>query len=229
MQTVITLFSLFLTIIAYIVSKRIASKYPNPFTTPVFLGTAFIILIYVVTDLSYEDYIPTKEMITFFLGPATVALAIPLYKNYKTLITHWLPAFIGVVVGTTTAIFTAIGLSYLFSYGRDMILAMSAKSVTVPIAIEIVNLYDGDPALVAAFVVATGTAGVMLGPWLMDKLRIYDPMARGIAMGTISHGQGTAAAMREGSVQGAMAGVAMGIAAIITSFLAPAILSLFLN
>ncbi|WP_176720511.1 LrgB family protein [Desulfuribacillus stibiiarsenatis] len=214
--------------LAYILSLRIGSRYPNPFTTPVFLGTAMIISTFLLLGLTYETYKPAREIITFFLGPATVALAIPLYKRFAALKKHWLPALTGVVYGTIIAILCAASLSYVFHFNRDMTLAMITKGVTVPIALEITHIFQGDPALAAAFVVATGTAGTMLGPWLMDVLKISDPMARGVAMGTIAHGQGTAAAMREGELQGAMAGVAMGVAAIFTAFIAPILLPFLL-
>jgi putative effector of murein hydrolase len=101
---------------------------------------------------------------------------------------------------------------------------MSIKSVTAPIAVELASLVRADPALTAAFVIATGMTSAMLGPWLMDVLRIRAPLARGLALGTIAHGQGTAQAIIEGELQGAVAGVAMGLAAVFTSVVAPPLL-----
>ena len=98
---------------------------------------------------------------------------------------------------------------------------MSVKSVTAPIAIELATLLKGNPALAATFVIATGMIGAMLGPWLLTRAGIDCPVARGLALGTISHGQGTAQALTEGSLQGAMAGIAMGVTAILTSIVLP--------
>lgn len=96
--------------------------------------------------------------------------------------------------------------------------------MTAPIAIELATILKGDPALAAAFVIATGMIGTMLGPWLLTRLGIVHPIARGLALGTISHGQGTAQALTEGSLQGAIAGIAMGGSAIATSFVLPFII-----
>jgi predicted murein hydrolase (TIGR00659 family) len=224
MSSLISLFCLILTLVAYRISIYLNHRFPNPLTTPVFTGTTIIIIVLLILGMNYDDYKPASDIITFFLGPATVALAVPLYRNYKVLVKNWLPALLGLSIGTLVAITLAIGLSNLFSYSHDITLAMATKGVTAPIALEIGAIFKGDPALIAAFVVATGTTGTIIGSWLLDKLRITDPMSRGIAMGTIAHGQGTAAALREGEVQGAMAGVAMGVTAIFTSFIAPIIL-----
>lgn len=111
---------------------------------------------------------------------------------------------------------------------NEIIASVSVKSVTVPVAVEVSSIIGGDPALTAAFVVATGILGTALGPWLMNVTKISHPLSRGLALGTISHGQGTAQAAVEGELQGAIAGVAMGLAAIVTSLIAPIIVPFFL-
>jgi putative effector of murein hydrolase len=105
----------------------------------------------------------------------------------------------------------------VFQEGRDLII----KSVTAPIAIELATIIDANPTLTTVFVIATGMIGAMFGPWLMNIAGISDPLARGLALGTTSHGQGTAQAVIEGELQGAAAGIAMGLAAVFTSCLAP--------
>jgi putative effector of murein hydrolase len=110
-----------------------------------------------------------------------------------------------------------------------VIASIAIKSVTAPIAVELAPIVHGDPTLAAGFVIATGMIGVMLGPWLMNLIGIRAPLARGLALGTISHGQGTAQALHEGELQGAVAGIAMGLAAVLTSFAGPPALSLVLS
>jgi putative effector of murein hydrolase len=106
--------------------------------------------------------------------------------------------------------------------------SISVKSVTAPIAIELASLVNGNPTLTAAFVILTGMIGAMLGPWLMDRVGIRAPLARGLALGAISHGQGTAQAITEGQLQGAAAGVAMGVAAVLTALIAPVLVPLLM-
>jgi len=99
--------------------------------------------------------------------------------------------------------------------------SLAPKSVTAPVAVEISRIVGGNQALTAAFVIATGVFGSMLGPWFLSQMHIHDPMARGLAVGTTSHGQGTAMMLHEGETQGALSGVAMALAAIFVSLIAP--------
>jgi predicted murein hydrolase (TIGR00659 family) len=223
MKLAILLFCILITVSAYLTSGIVGKKYPSPFTTPVFFSTTVIITILLLADISYKQYEPAKEIMTFLLGPATVALAVPLYKNRKILLKNLVSASFGLVIGTVSTIVSAIFILQLFGVGQVLLASISVKSITVPIAVEVTMGIQGDPALAAAFVVMTGVSGSMLGPWIMDRCKINSPLARGLALGTISHGQGTAQAATEGELQGAIAGVAMGIAAIVTSFIIPII------
>ncbi len=228
MIVLVTLLSMAMTIGAYSLSKVVGKRYPSPFTTPVFFSTAFIIILLMTFGLTFEDYTLAKEIMTFLLGPATVALAVPLYKNRQIIKKHSGPALVGIVLGTMSTIIGAILLIKLFSLSNEILASISVKSVTVPVAVEISNIIGGDPALTAAFVVATGILGTMLGPSLMNIAKIDHPLSRGLALGTISHGQGTAQAATEGELQGAVAGVAMGLAAIFTSIAAPILVPFFI-
>lgn len=228
MIIVVTLLSIIITIGAYFLSKIVGKKYPSPFTTPVFFSTALIIILLLSMGVSYDDYTIAKDIMTFLLGPATVALAVPLYKNRLIIKKHSGPAFVGIVLGTMSTILAAVLLTKLLDLSNEILASVSVKSVTVPVAVEITSIIGGDPALAAAFVVATGILGTMIGPWLMNVTKIDHPISRGLALGTISHGQGTAQAATEGELQGAVAGVAMGLAAIFTAIAVPTIVPFFL-
>ncbi|MEH6945972.1 LrgB family protein [Bacillus sp. JJ634] len=223
METFITIYSITITIIAYIAGRKVYTKYPSPFTTPVFLCTIAIVSVLLISGLHFEDYILAKEIITYFLGPATVALAIPLYKNRAIIAKYAIPAISGIILGLAVTLCIAIIIAKLFSFSLNMVQALAVKSVTVPIAVEIMSLYEGDANLAAAFVLITGILGTMIAPWLMDKLHITMPFARGIAYGTIAHGFGTAHAAQESEFTGAVAGVAMAMAGIIIAFCFPMI------
>jgi putative effector of murein hydrolase len=167
------------------------------------------------------DYEPAQRLLVWLLGPATVGLAVPLYKNRHTLLRNTLPALVGLGVGSLATLGAAVVLARMLGLPDVIRASISIKSVTTPIAIELAPIVHGNPTLTAAFVIATGMIGTMLGPWLMNLAGIHDPLSRGLALGTISHGQGTAQAVTEGELQGAAAGIAMGLAAVFTSFVAP--------
>jgi len=182
-----------------------------------------------LSGLHLGDYRPAKDIIVSLLGPATVALAVPLYKNRQTLLGNLLPTSIGLALGSLSTLIIAVVVARLFDLPQIICASVSIKSVTAPVAIELAPMVNGDSTLAAAFVIATGIIGAMLGPWLMDKAGIHAPLARGLALGTISHGQGTAEAVAEGEVQGAAAGIAMVLAAILASFFAPILVPVLLR
>jgi predicted murein hydrolase (TIGR00659 family) len=217
----ITLFNILLTITVYLLTLYIAKKIRSPFTSPVFLSTILIIVVLTGANISYHQYLPAKDIMTFLLGPATVALAVPIYNNRKLIRMYLMPALFGLLVGTFTTIMIALLLAKWLHFSKSMILSISIKSVTVPVAAEIGQIIGGNPSLIAAFVIITGMFGAMFGPKLLNLLNVHHPFARGLSIGTISHGIGTAEAVREGEMQGAVAGASMGIAAILTSIIIP--------
>jgi putative effector of murein hydrolase len=206
---------------AYLLSRVLARRYPSPLTTPVFCSTALIIAVLTPSGVGVADYEPAKRLMVLLLGPATVSLAVPLYKNRHTLLRNTLPALVGLGVGSLATLGAAVVIARLLGLPEVIRASISIKSVTTPIAVELAPIVHGNPTLTAAFVIATGMIGTMLGPWLMNRVGIHDPLSRGLALGTISHGQGTAQAVTEGELQGAAAGIAMGLAAVFTSCIAP--------
>ncbi|HZG72692.1 MAG TPA: LrgB family protein [Chondromyces sp.] len=217
----ITLFSIIITLGAYLVSGIAARRYPSPWTTPVFFSTTIVIVVLVISGISYEAYTPAKDIMTYLLGPATVALAVPLYHNRAVLKERLLPAAAGLVLGTASTIVSAVLIAKFLNLSEDVAASAGAKSVTTPVAIEAAKIIGGDPALSAIFVMITGMFGAMFGPYVLSLMRVKDPFSRGLAIGTIAHGIGTAQAAAEGRLQGAVSGAAMGFAAIITSFILP--------
>ena len=216
------------TIGAYLVTRRIFLRFKYPILNPVFLSTVLIIAALKATGGTLAGYQPAKEAMTFLLGPATVALALPLYRNRSVLRNHALPVFAGVVAGSLATMAAVLVAGRIAGLGNSVLLSLGPKSVTVPIAVEISRIAGGEPTLTAAFVVATGMIGSILGPTLLSALKVKNPVARGLALGTVSHGQGTAVALMEGETAGAMGGVAMAIAAVCTALIAPYYLPLFL-
>ncbi len=143
---------------------------------------------------------------TYLLGPATVALAVPLYKNRSLIGSYMTPALIGISLGTIVTILSALFIGKMFHLSEWMLTSISIKSVTIPVASEIAKIIGGDTILVAGIVMITGMIGAMFGPWVLSLLNIHHPLARGLSLGAMSHGIGTAEAVREGEIQGLLQG-----------------------
>jgi predicted murein hydrolase (TIGR00659 family) len=221
-------FGVSLTVGAYALSLRARKYYASPLTTPVLFSTVIVIAVLLATGISFEDYGPAKRLITALLGPATVALALPLYRNRQVFFRNLLPAAFGLIAGSLGTMIVAALIARAFALAPDIVSSIAIKSATVPIAVEIARLIQANPALTAIFVVVTGMIGAAFGPWLLDRARITHPLSRGLALGTISHGQGTAQAATESEFAGAVAGVAMGLGAICTSLTAPYLVPLLI-
>jgi predicted murein hydrolase (TIGR00659 family) len=224
----ITLFSILITISVYKFTLYLGKKYSSPFTNSVFLSTVIIITLLLVSNLSYQDYTPAKNLMTYLLGPATVALAVPIYKNRGLIARFMSAAIIGIFAGTLTTITTAILLAKWFHFSRDILLSLSVKSVTTPIAIGVGNSIKGNIPLIAGFVMITGMIGAMFGSKILNWIKVDHPFARGLSIGTIAHGIGTSEAVKEGEIQGAVAGAAMGIAGVLTSVVIPYLIPYFI-
>lgn len=209
------------TIVTYIVVRRLYIRYTHPLLNVVVLTAALIIAALMLLDLPYAAYEPAKDIMTVLIGPATVGLALPLYR-YRALLKRFSLAIVaGVAAGAFAAMFSAAAIAQLGGLPRDVVMSILPKGVSIPFAVEVAGMYGGIPPLAAAFVVATGTLGSLLGAWTLNVFRIGNPMSRGLALGTVSHAQGTAAALEEGEQQGAMAGLAMILAGIFTAALSP--------
>ena len=216
-----TVASVALTLLAYHASRGVNARFPSPLTSPVFLAVVGIMIVLAVPGIDYVPYRQGAEPLIALLGPATAALAIPLYKHREIVIAYFLPAVTGLVCGALATLSAAVALGVALGLAPIAVRSIGIKSVTAPIAVELAPLIGGDPALTVALVVATGILGAMLGPWMLDRAGVRDPVARGLALGTVATGIGTAQAAMEGEIQGAVAGVAMGAAAIAVSMVAP--------
>lgn len=221
MNLLLVLLTMAVTLGAYVFSRFINKRYPNPLLNVVFLSTALIIAVFWLSGVTVSQYQEARNILTYLLGPATVALAIPLYRNREILGRNILPVLGGIVVGTTANIVTTVWVAEFLGLDKLIVLSLVPKSVTVPIAVSVSGILNGDPTLTSVFVIATGMIGTFLTPLLLNLCKVRNPLVRGLAYGTTAHGQGTASALAEGTVQGSMAGVAMGIAAVYMSVAAP--------
>jgi predicted murein hydrolase (TIGR00659 family) len=193
----------------------------SPLVNPVLIAVVALIAILTATDTSYADYFEGAQFVHFLLGPATVALAIPLYRQFEHVRRSFVAILASVLLGSAAAAASAVAIAWAMGGARESVISLAPKSVTAPVAMAISGELGGLPSLTAALVILTGIAGAMLGPVLLNVLRIRDWQARGLAIGTASHGIGTARAVSVNEVAGAFAGLAMGLNALATAILLP--------
>jgi predicted murein hydrolase (TIGR00659 family) len=197
-----------------------------PWLNPVLTAIGVIVAMLLVTGTPYQVYFDGAQFVHFLLGPATVALAIPLYEQRKTLKRLLIPLFGALIVGSTTAVVAAVGLARLLGVSLPSILSLVPKSVTTPVAMGIAEKIGGVPSLTAVLVILTGIFGAVAAPTILDRLGVKEPEVRGFSMGLASHGIGTARAFQIDEATGAFSGLAMGMNAWITPLIAPLLVSL---
>jgi predicted murein hydrolase (TIGR00659 family) len=195
----------------------------NPLLNPVLVAVILIVALLYFTGTSYQTYFEGAQFVHFLLGPATVALAIPLYRQFQ-MVRRSAAALLGsVLAGSLTASLSAVGIAWLLGASHETIISIAPKSVTAPVAMGISERLGGLPSLTAVLVLLTGIIGAMLGPPLLNLLKVKSWAARGLAIGTASHGIGTARALQVNEVAGAFSGLAMGLNALATAVLLPLI------
>jgi predicted murein hydrolase (TIGR00659 family) len=217
----VVVFTITVTIGSYAISRWAFLKYQWPVLSPVFASTAAVIAILWLTGLPIEKYQPGQRLMTALLGPAVVALAVPLYRQRHVWLPRWPAVLVSVAGGSLVSLVSVVALARVAGFASHVVASLAPKSVTAPVAVEIARLIGGDPALTAPFVIATGMLGSMFGPCILSRARLHDSVARGLAVGTTAHGQGAAAMLHEGELQGALAGAALVLTAVITSVIAP--------
>ncbi|MCI0515352.1 LrgB family protein [candidate division KSB1 bacterium] len=195
-----------------------------PLLNPVLVSILSMIGILLATRTPYATYFAGAQFIHFLLGPATVALAIPLYEYLDKLKQTFVPMTIALMVGSLTAIFSVMLMAKCFGITKVTLLSLIPKSVTTPIAMGIAEKIGGIPALTAVLVILTGITGAVTGEGWLDFWRIRDHSIRGFAIGLASHGIGTARAFQMHPAAGAFAGLGMGLNGALTAFLVPLII-----
>lgn len=197
----------------------------NPVLHAIWIVAAFLLL----TGTPYTAYFAGAQFVHFLLGPATVALAVPLYQNRKLVAQAILPMLAALIVGAVTAIVSVVWLAEAFGLPREVVLSLAPKSVTAGVAMGISESLHADPSLTAVAVVLTGIVGAIIVTPLMNRTGISDFRARGFAAGLAAHGMGTARAFQVDQLAGTFSGIAMGLNALVTSFFVPLAVTLMLR
>lgn len=213
------------TIAVYQVAATLARRLgAPPLLNPVLLAIVALVLILLATGTPYATYFAGAQFVHFLLGPATVALAIPLYQAERKLRQVLLPGLAALLVGSATGIASAVLIGRMVGLTDLALRSLAPKSITTPIAMGIAEAIGGLPSLTAVLVILTGMVGAVLAREALDLARVRDQSVRGFAMGLASHGLGTARALQLDAEAGAFAGLAMGLNGAMTAMLVPIML-----
>ena len=216
-----TYFGIILSFLAFEIGKWINSKVKNPIANPLLIAILLVIGFLKITGIPYEHYKLGGDFIAFFIAPATVAMVLDLYLNLDQLRKNIVPILVGVVIGSIVAMLLAIFVSKGLGLGEDLVVSLVPQSITTAIAVSLTEEYNGIAALTAIIVVLRGVIGAAIAPIVLKVLKITDPVAQGVALGTSAHAVGTSEARNMGQVQGAMSGLSIAIAGIVTVVLMP--------
>jgi predicted murein hydrolase (TIGR00659 family) len=197
-----------------------------PLVNPVVISITIVSLVLINLKVSYERYFDGAKFIHFMLGPATVALAIPIYKQFKFIQKGALSIFVSLITGSLVAIISTFVLCKAFEINDQLLFSMLPRSATAPIAMGVSDLIGGIPSVTAIIAILTGVMGASLGTFALDFLKLKDMSARGFGLGLASHGLGTARAMSRNETAGVFAALALGLNGIATAILVPLLLKL---
>lgn len=222
------LFGVALTLAVYALAQKVYLRTGSIFFNPVAVSIASIIGLLLLFRIPYETYAVGGRLVLFLLGPSVVALALPLYVRRREILERKVPILLGIGAGALASIVSAAGLAWVLGGSREVILSLAPKSVTTPIAIGIVEKIGGLPPLTAALVVLTGCLGAICGPEFCRLIGVRDPAAMGLAVGTAAHGIGTARMLEVDRLGGAVSGLAIGLNGLVTAFVLPLIVAMFL-
>jgi predicted murein hydrolase (TIGR00659 family) len=224
------LLGLTLTLCAYVVAHAIFTRCNySPLANPVAISVALIARVLAGSGMSYQRYFAGAQFVHFLLGPATVALAVPLARQVPRMRRSLVPISCALLSGCVTAIVSSVGIARLLGATPQLARTMGPKSATTPIAMAVAERLGGLPALTAVVVILTGIFGAITGRFLFNALKIQSMQARGLALGVAAHGVGTARAFQVDAEAGAFAGLGMGLNGALTALLAPWLVPLVLR
>ncbi|WP_083329707.1 LrgB family protein [Pseudomonas sp. D1-3] len=215
------LFAAGVTLGAYQLAIALYERTRLVFLQPVLVSTMLVIAILLLCGLTFTEYKTSAEALTIFLGPATVALAVPLYLNLRRIRQVFWPTVLTLLVAGVVATVLGVALAWLLGAEHNMLMSMAPKSVTSPIAMLVASQIGGLAALAAVFVMITGVLGAIIGPSLLRLCGVRNHAAMGMALGMTAHAVGTSRAMQESEECGAFAALAMSLMGVFTAILLP--------
>ncbi len=216
------------TLVAYLIGDAVfRATHRKSWANPVLIAVVVLGLLLWGTGTDYATYFEGAQFVHFMLGPATVALGLPLYDNLPRVKKAAWPMLAGLVVGSSVAVLSALAIAKAFGIQGSVLASLAPKSTTAPVAIGIAERIGGQPTLTAALVLLTGIFGAIIVTPLLNALRVRDWRARGFSVGVAAHGIGTSRAFQVNETAGAFSGIGMGLNAVLTAIIAPLALRLF--
>ncbi len=216
-------FGILISLGTFYLGQKVNKRFRHPICNPFLIALVITILILKATGLDYEIYRSQSSTLSILLGPATVALAIPLYRNISVLKANFKAVMIGITTGVMASIVSVMGIGYIFGMEKEIIHSLAPKAVTTPIAMEVSRVIGGIPSLTAGLVSIAGIFGACFAPEVLRFFNVKSAVAKGIAIGTTTHVLGTTRAFQEGEIEGAMSSLSIGVAGILTAFIVPLI------
>ncbi|MBR3951277.1 MAG: LrgB family protein [Bacteroidaceae bacterium] len=212
---------LLLVIGSYYIGTLLYRRLRSAWVHPVAVAMILCIVVLLILGIDYSTFQAGTAFLDFLLGPTVVALGYLLYEQLEHLRGREIAIFVATIIGASVGIASVVLLGYFFNLDEALIASLAPKSATMPIAIPLSEQSGGLPAITAVVVFLTGIVGSLIGPWLLDKCGITHPIARGLALGSASHGIGTSRAIELGAIEGAVSGLAIGLTGVAISLLLP--------
>lgn len=212
-----------LTVLTFLLGVWVRTKSKITLLNPMLISVPIIITFLVALDIPAQHYMQCNQMITFMLGPCVVSLGLSLYEQRETIRMHLIPILSAIVVGSIVGIVSVLLLCRLFHLPDLFLISMEAKSVTVPIAMDVTKGLGGNIAITAVSVAICGLFGGIFGPIILKVLHVKNPIAFGATMGSASHGIGTARSLEIGALEGAVSGLCIALMGVATALLVPII------
>ena len=216
-----TMWGVGLTLAAFAVGTLINRVTKKSVCNPLLLGSLVVVAVLTALRIPYAQYKASAAPVSWLLLPATVSLAVPLYEKWEILRRNAKAILAGIAAGTLTSLASVLLIGWAMGLDHTQFVTLLPKSVTTAISMDVSAELGGIASLTGAVVILTGIVGSLCGESLLRLLRITDPMAKGVAMGTAAHAIGTSKALEMGETEGAMSGLSIAVAGIMTAILAP--------
>lgn len=211
----------FVTLVAYAIGVVINRKTGWALFNPLLLGSIFVIVFLRCFAIPYAEYSASAAPVNWLMAPATVSLAIPLYEKWELLEKNVGAILVSILAGVITSLGSVLAMVWILNMEHAHAVTLLPKSVTTAIGMDIAETLGGTAPLAGAVIILTGIAGSLLAESVCKIFHITDPVAKGLALGTSSHAVGTSKALQMGEVEGAISGLAIAVAGVLTALLAP--------
>lgn len=209
-------FGSFLSLGIYLLASKLRQRFPTPLLNPLMISIVCIIAILKLTGIDYEHYDRGAKYLTYFITPATICLAIPLYRQFHHLKKNYKAILLAILSGVLSGLICILGLAYVMNFTHEQYVTFLPKSITTAIGIDLSKELGGNSTLTVTAIVLTGIMGSVMGEWICKVFKIKHPISVGLAMGTASHVLGTSKALEIGEIEGAMSSLSVAISGIMT-------------